>query len=701
MIYYIKVLRSNLDNILSSESISPAAFYRNRGYGYDRFDHASDDASDYELYLSDCVEDSEEDVAYIELSAEDKGSLNSLDNSAISGHTVSSTIRLYPWNCRILFKSVEDAKDTIFICRSSLANKMWGCYAFDIISDVRPAPSPTGYAAEPIIGDIPTEIQRDRRINSLKGFAFAYYLGKICSLSPQLAMLLRAERNIYGLATVLSGMKTPAKEMVETIENLKRIFNANDPNRIELKQRWENMVLGTFSTTEDRKNFEEQLRRLGVQRQAMDAFAQEQRIRLTPRFDTIYATGREWQVYKNQIEEYTQAILNKYAEDKSLKDNDTLKIDGFTVGFTDESLKLYERLLSEMMKNTEWLSVERIRTQKLEAANAATKFVKEIIDESKTSWEGSEVQEYLNRLRRNIAYSEPFDPNETDDKSLRAMAIYILKGDTIDDMYKYMQMTGVEDYALVFGLWGVSTGYVDMPKTFSAMLGLKQDRVIDCYVRAYEVMAGHDVPKRPVADSYQEVLQKEKHVYKPATRWHSAQVKDNKEALYEENRIKELLRESPLKLSDEQQEGIMNIVKKNGGYIDENLFKAIGKIKGIGKKKLEVIKILFQPLKRNLAGQLPFPEETTNSEKVKIHSSDPWDVIEECLPDDDLVKEQIRRDYLWFMSKNKMGYEELIPKLCDYFYRNKNATGTRFWLRKAYKEVDVAQIEKRLRDTLL
>jgi hypothetical protein len=233
------------------------------------------------------------------------------------------------------------------------------------------------------------------------------------------------------------------------------------------------------------------------------------------------------------------------------------------------------------------------------------------------------------------------------------------------------------------------------------MLCLKQERVIDCYVRTYEVMAGHDVPKRPVADSYQEVLLKEKHVYRPATRQHGAQQKEKEESLYAESRIKELLKDSPLKLTGDQQEAITDLLKKNGGYVDKNVFKAIGKIKGIGKKKLEGIKILLQPLRLNLAGQLPFPEETTNSAKVKNHSSDPWDVIEAYLPEDEQVKGQIRRDYLWFTSKNKMGYEELIPKLCDYFYRNKNATGTRAWLRKTYKEVDVALIEKKLREALL
>ena len=694
MKYYIKILRSNLDNILSSESISPAAFYGRRGYGYNRFDHACDDTSDYELYLSEGVDDSEEDVAYIEFLVDDKSQL--IGNRVSRGHTVSSTLRLYPWNCRILFKSVDDAKETIFICRSSLANKMWGCYAFDVISDVRTAPSSPGFAAESTISDLSTELLRDRKVNSLKGFAFAYYLGKACSLTPQLAMLLRAERHIYGLATALAGMKSPSKEMVDIVENLKKIFNANDPNRLELKQRWEKLVLGTFTSVEDGKNFEEQLKRLGVQRQAMDSFAIEQGIRLNPRFDVYYAKSRDWADYKNQITEYTQTILKKYTDEKRLEDNDTLRVEGYTAGFSDEGMRLFERLLAEMMENTEWLSIDRIRTQKLETANDATKFVKKVYEEANINWEGSECQEYWNRLRRNIAYSEPFDPNWIHDKSLRALAIYILKGDTIDDMYKYMQMTGVEDYGLAFGLWGVSTGYVDMPKTFPVMLGLKQERVIDCYVRAYEVITGREVPKRPVADSYQEVLQKEEKVQRTSTNWSSPTTKNIIETSPKDNRIKKLLKESTLKLTSAQQAEILAIVEKSRGTIDENDLMAIGKIKGIGKKKLEKIRLLLTPL---IQTQSLF----THQEDEKIVDEMAWTVVEDILPADEKVRTQVKRDFMWFVNKNyhQMGKAEFIAKLCDYLSRNKNATGNRSWLRGLYKDVEVPAIESKLREIYL
>ena len=98
-------------------------------------------------------------------------------------------------------------------------------------------------------------------------------------------------------------------------------------------------------------------------------------------------------------------------------------------------------------------------------------------------WEGSKEQAYLNSLRQNIAQSTPFNPNDTENKSLRALAIYILKGDNIDDMMNYIQITGVDDYSMAFGLWGINVGYSDIPKTFITRTDLPSDKMLKCYIK--------------------------------------------------------------------------------------------------------------------------------------------------------------------------------------------------------------------------
>ena len=67
MKYYIRTLRSNLDNILSSESISPYTYYLRRGYGYQRLDRMKDDTEDWVLRVETKIVNDGEDVIYIEI----------------------------------------------------------------------------------------------------------------------------------------------------------------------------------------------------------------------------------------------------------------------------------------------------------------------------------------------------------------------------------------------------------------------------------------------------------------------------------------------------------------------------------------------------------------------------------------------------------------------------------------------------------
>ena len=94
--------------------------------------------------------------------------------------------------------------------------------------------------------------------------------------------------------------------------------------------------------------------------------------------------------------------------------------------------------------------------------------------------------------------------------------------------------------------------------------------------------------------------------------------------------------------------------------------------------------------------------EDDNKSDVHINKT-AWDTVRDSLPTDEKVRTQVKRDMLWYIDKNyhQMGKAELIAKLCDFLSRNKNATGTRAWLRGLYKDVDVSAIESKLRETFL
>lgn len=685
MNYYIITLRDNLDNILSSESISPAAFYSNRGYGYRTFSLSRMCKSEFVLTLYKEAVDTEEDVVYIELSGGDEQLKNLSHDNLDDAYTTSKTIWLYPWNCKILFKSLEAAKDSFFLCRSSLSNKMWNCYQFGLIGKAN-SENRSIYAAEPLAREFARDVEEDRQRNQIKGFLFSYNLGLMKSLSPELAKLLQAEMKIYGMATVLAGMQKSNEDIVKKLNAFRTVFNSVDPNRSKLKQLWQEQILGSFSSEKDQKVFEAVLSRYGVQRTVMDSFAREQSVPLSPRIDPAYASNRDWTQYKTMLERYTKDLLRQYIENNVASADEVVKLDDNYVKVGADIDDLYEQLINYILAGHDFLSIDRVRSKKLDAATEAAKYLKDYYEFSGRQWDGSHEQAYMNNLRQNIAYSSSFDPNETANKALRALAIYILKGDTIDDLLKYIQYMGVEDYSLTFGLWGANVGYTDMPKTFLNLIDLPSEKVLECYMNMYVSISGENTDYSLNPNSYEEVLKSEKQIVHSKVNRPSASID-----------VATMLMSPTLKLSHVQIQEVESIVNKNNGQIDEEGFKLIGKIKGIGKKKLDQIKLLLAPLYHS---QSLFKEDKIQNGQINESA---WDVVQDSLPADEKVRSQVKRDLTWFIDKNyhQMDKAELIIKLCDYLSRNKHATGNRAWLRGLYKDVEVPVIETKLRETFL
>ena len=688
MNYYIITLRDNLDNILSSESISPTIYYSRRGYGYHSIGTTRLSISDYELTLYTEPMDTEEDVIYIELSGSDDQLKGIRRNGTGHAYLTDKTIWLYPWNCRVLFKTIQDAKDSFFICRSSLSNKMWNCYRFGLIGKTA-TPNDNGFfVAESMVMDVTSRIAKDQKRNREKGFLFSYYLGLMKSVSPELAKMLQAEKKMYGLATVLAGMIKPSTDMVRMLNTYRAIYNANDPNRLKLKRLWQDYVLNSFSSEKDQKVFESFLSRYGIQYSIMDAFAKEQGVPLGPRIEPTYATGRDWVQFKTMLEKYTKTLIQQYIEGNDLSASADVRVDDGYIHVGTGNDDVYEQLINYILSNHNFLSPDNIRSKKLDAATEATKYVMDYYEFTGRQWEGSKEQAYLNCLRQNIAQSTPFNPNDTENKSLRALAIYILKGDNIDDMMNYIQITGVDDYSMAFGLWGINVGYSDIPKTFITQIDLPSEKMLKCYINMYETLSGERTDIQLDPNSYEQIFK-------------AAEAKTRKEEKREPctpatKDVVALISESSLKLTLAQLQEVIEIVNRDKGRIDENSFKQIGKIKGVGPKKLEIIRSLLTPM---IQSQSLFNHQETEEKNDEIA----WTVVEDILPTDEKVRTQVKRDFMWFVNKNyhQMGKAEFIVKLCDYLSRNKNATGNRAWLRGLYKDVEVPAIELKLRETYL
>lgn len=682
MKYYIRTLRSNLDNILSSESISPYSFYMSRGYGYQRFDRLKEDTDERSLRIDTKLLEDEEDVVYIEFDKEDPQLAGVSVQKNQDYFFINKPFYLYPWNSRILFKSIEDAKSSLFICRSSLTNKMWNYFPTGI-AEMGEKQGKLKVKRDRTVS-VGVDINDDAKRNRLKGFLFAYYWGSCKSLSPDLAKMLQAELRIYGIATVLAGMRIPSPEMLNEVDRQKKLFNQFDPSRALLKKRWDEEVLNKFSSDIDRKLFDFLIGRFGVKKQAMDAFATEQGFIVSPRLDSVNLAGTNWRVFASQIESYTQQQIDKFVASNSIGPEQKVVVNKErNVQSLQDSI--YVRVLNEILRGSSWLALEKISTRKIEVANELTLFVKAYYEICGYKWEGSSEQAYMDAMRRNIASSEPFDPNQISNKELRALAVFVLKGDLMDEMLKYMQVSAVEDYSLVLGLWGAATGYAGIPKTFMLKAALPQQKANDCYNYTYTSLTGLENSTGLNPDSFTKCIEQQ------------VKVAATPNKIMESNPVLSQMSKPPLKLTTEQIGFIEEILQKNHWKIDENDFKKIGQIKGIGKKKLEQLRQVLKPYSIEEKATLLFKDELltdfTPNEVVRI--------VMECLPDDEKVKEQIEKDVIWYLNGGNGPKERLIPGLCDYLKRNKSSYGKRQWVRKLYSNVDVDLIERKLREAYL
>jgi len=163
----------------------------------------------------------------------------------------------------------------------------------------------------------------------------------------------------------------------------------------------------------------------------------------------------------------------------------------------------------------------------------------------------------------------------------------------------------------------------------------------------------------------------------------------------------QLLEQAALKLTREQISGVELIMERCHGQLDNMAFKQIGQIKGIGKKKLEQIRNILKPYTVKEKDNLLFSNVEHLNQERSFTPEDVLQIVIPLLPKDEKVREQVRKDVLWYLNDGRGDKGKLIIGLGAYLRRNKNSAGKRLWVRKLYEEVDVDLIEKSLRELYL
>lgn len=207
--YYIPTSTLNFNNILSTESISPAAFYSLRTFGIKRWTSVDDNSNDTIILLYEEAKrflrddsDVEDHPMLLAIQTEEQFPYYS-EGVFFSDHT----LYLDPWHTSFIFFTDNDMQTTLSLSEYSLEQKTLALYKDNIIIQNYTEKYDTilHHSDIPLPSDASNQIDNDICINKLKGLLYGYYVGAYLSSSEETMNDLWAFQRVHAyLANYIS-----------------------------------------------------------------------------------------------------------------------------------------------------------------------------------------------------------------------------------------------------------------------------------------------------------------------------------------------------------------------------------------------------------------------------------------------------------------------------------------------------------------
>lgn len=459
--FYIPTSSLNFNNIFSTESISPAAFYARRGFGYSRWTMIPENNVENAILLYDSprnftrpIGDLEDHPMLVEIRTDEEFPQYA-DGVFYSNHT----IYLNPWNTRVWFFSDKDMRTAFSISDSSSETKLIRLYekriscggifdsSYAPIQDARPIELNTA------------AIDFDRKINRLKGLLYGYYIGAAKSVKPENAQLIHT---LYVIQDTFAAIAvSPDKKAT--------------PSQMDV-------LKGAFEILRERNIFFQELVKItGSREKAFEVADLLERFKSNTPLNTISlehhlsnlrydqsadSSSLNW--IKRAIDEfYKSTELNLLSPEKAeivVIDNqlETLKIDE-----DKELIDLLKHWINGLFLKSEYNG--KISSENSALSDDLTLAAREFIGDS---WENSPIRAFLNNLRR-LVNGEGISI-DWNNGILYSVAAVIYKGDDWDKLLRFMQYQNMSDYRIAFAIYGQLNGFANLTRDFTDIL-LKQD----------------------------------------------------------------------------------------------------------------------------------------------------------------------------------------------------------------------------------
>ncbi len=477
---YIPTTTLNFNNILSTGSISPAAVYVARKFGYNKFETIPANPFQnvlllYCRYPVFSIMDADRDSfpLVIRIRADRLLDMNH-DIQDISAY--EKTIYLDPATTEFLFATPEAKQITMIKAEPSLTTKLVGIYQsrmqvvnFKQINSFIWSREMLDNIADGSRETACRNCEADIRINRLKGFVCGYMLGAYKSLDEKVAKFR-------------SVMKEQRNEISAML---------NKPSR----------------------GNQEKLRR------ALESCA------TLDELWSIEGVGR-----RRFEPEQGDRIINDRGQISALE-------------YRHESDAQFSLLLMKLF-NTYCLTNDfagQLDESRFNVAMDGAKAIKNLIG---SEWEGSPTQGYINDLLNNIKSGSSFDFNSSNNRVLKSFAAFVQKGDDIDKLETFLVDQGIGDFKYAFALWGAMFGFSKIPKTVYNLPEFPYRKMMHNYahsvvhgipLRELEDEVAPVIPESPVTEIPPELIDKIIKQVPAAERWIPAiigKLKENRNGFF-------------------------------------------------------------------------------------------------------------------------------------------------------------------------
>ena len=463
---YLPTTTLNFNNLLSTGSVSPAALYAVRRFGYKQFDAvAPNPLKNVTLLYDQCplfnIEDSSRNShpLVLRLLAErlpKSLTQQSSKNADVGVFSCGETIYFDPSSADIFFLTPEAKQITLAKAEPSLTTKLIDVFQpYMRILDREEVPA---FEWTPgVIRDIKDEsgsshqtlCEDDLRINRLKGFACGFILGAYKSIDPKVAGVRSKFRSLRNEVSAM--LNEPSREY---------------PGALRKDVEFACTTLDHFLAEAD----------IGTRRFSLDK-------------------------------------------------GDSIVVDGGAIADVRDHNDIGARNLQSMIQlvNNYCLGTEfsgQLDEARLDVAMAGAKAIRTIIGDQ---WEGSPYKTYINALLNNIKSGSAFDFNQTTSVVMQSFAALVLKGDDLEKLESFLIAQGVGDLRVSFGLWGALFGFSKIPKTVYNLPSQLGDGTYSAKMHAYVHSVVHGIAmhqlERPVPRKKEERVVREAVPPTPPSDW--------------------------------------------------------------------------------------------------------------------------------------------------------------------------------------